>query len=64
MSHGAKVARVLLACISPTMLLIGVPFANHIEPRIFGLPFLLAWIVFSVLMAPVSLAIIYRMEGR
>jgi len=64
MSRGARAARVLLACVSPALLVLGVPFANRIEPRVFGLPFLLAWILFGVLMAPVTLLAIYRLEGR
>ncbi len=64
MSRGARIARVLLACVAPVMLTVAIPFVNRIEPRIFGLPFLLAWIVLAVLMAPVTLGIIFRLEGR
>ena len=64
MSLGAKIARVVLACIVPAMLTIGIPFANRLEPRIFGLPFLLAWIVLGMILTPVCLSLIYRLEGR
>jgi hypothetical protein len=64
MTRGAKVARVILACIVPAMLTIGIPFANRDEPRIVGLPFLLAWIILGMILAPVCLSIIYRLEGR
>ena len=56
--------RVILALIPAVMLSIAVPFVNRIEPRIFGLPFILAWIIVWVLLAPVFLYSIYRLEGR
>lgn len=59
-----RAARVALAAIGPFMLTFGVPFANRIEPRIFGLPFILAWIVFWVLATPFTLYFIYRAEGH
>ena len=64
MSKSARVLRVVLACVVPAMLTIGIPFANRVEPRIFGLPFLLAWIVLGMVLTPVCLSIIYRLEGR
>lgn len=64
MSRSARVLRVVLACVVPAMLTIGIPFANRVEPRIFGLPFLLAWIILGMILAPVSLSLIYRLEGR
>ncbi|HEY8320340.1 MAG TPA: DUF3311 domain-containing protein [Candidatus Baltobacteraceae bacterium] len=64
MSKGARVLRVVLACLVPAMLTVGIPFANRVEPRIFGLPFLLAWIILGMILAPVSLSLIYRLEGR
>ncbi len=37
----------------PTLALtLGIPFANHVEPRILGLPFLLAYIVIWILATP------------
>ena len=37
----------------PTLALtMGIPFANRVEPRIFGLPFLLAYIVIWILATP------------
>jgi len=64
MTKSARILRVVIACVVPAMLTIGIPFANHVEPRIFGLPFLLAWIILGMILAPVSLSIIYRLEGR
>ncbi len=41
------------AALVPTLALtVGIPFANHVEPRIFGLPFLLAYIVIWILATP------------
>lgn len=59
-----RAARLALAAIGPLMLSFGVPFVNRVEPRIFGLPFILAWIVFWVLATPVTLYLIFRAEGR
>ncbi len=59
-----RVLRVVLALIPAFMLSIAVPFVNHIEPRIFELPFILAWIVIWVLLTPVFLYSVYRLEGR
>jgi len=63
-TKSARALRLVLACVVPAMLTIGIPFANRVEPRIFGLPFLLAWIVLGMILAPVSLSLIYRLEGR
>jgi hypothetical protein len=47
--------------IVPTLALtIGVPFANHVEPRILGLPFLLAYIVMWILVTPLFMYAAYR----
>jgi hypothetical protein len=41
-----------------------VPLVNRVEPRIFGLPFLLCWITGWVLLIPAFLWTIGRMERR
>ncbi len=56
--------RFLLAGIPVVALTIAVPFANRIEPRIFGLPFLLAWIACWVLLTPAFVWGIGRVERR
>ena len=43
-------------------LTLGVVFANHLEPRILGLPFVLAWIVIWVLLTPAFMWVAYRSE--
>ena len=47
----------VLALIPVLALTVGIPFANHVEPRVFGLPFLLAWIVGWLLLTPVCMAL-------
>ncbi len=54
----------LLALI-PAVAILGAPwFANRVEPRILGMPFLLGWIVFWVLMTSIVMAIIGTLDGR
>ena len=57
-------ARVLLAAIPAAALTIAVPFVNRIEPRIFGAPFLLSWILLWVLLTPAFLWTVGRLERR
>lgn len=56
--------RVLLAAVPFAALTFGVPLVNRIEPRILGLPFVLAWIAAWVLLAPAFLWGIGRLERR
>jgi hypothetical protein len=57
-------AKVALAAIPIVALSIAVPFVNHVEPRIFGLPFVLAWIAGWVLVTPAFLWTIGKIERR
>jgi len=57
------IARIVLAVIPIAMLTVAVPFVNRVEPRIFGLPFLLAWIAFWVLVSPIFVYTIYRLDS-
>jgi hypothetical protein len=59
----AVFARVALAAIPFAALTVAVPFVNRIEPRIFGIPFLLSWIVAWVLLTPAFLWTVGRL-GR
>lgn len=46
--------------IAPVLVLVvGLPFVNHLEPVLFGLPFLLVWIVGWVAATPLFLAAAY-----
>ena len=59
---GASPLAVALALIPALALTLGVPFANRLEPRILGLPFLLAWIVGWILLTPAFMAVVYRLD--
>jgi hypothetical protein len=45
-------------------LTIGIPFVNRLEPRILGLPFLLAWIVGWTLLTPVCMSLVHWLASR
>jgi hypothetical protein len=60
----ALLLRVLLAAIPLTALSVAIPLVNRIEPRVLGLPFLLAWILGWVLLTPGFLWMIGRLERR
>jgi hypothetical protein len=51
---------VVCAAIPFLALTLGLPFANHLEPRILGLPFVLAWIVLWIVLTPALMWIAYR----
>lgn len=59
-----RALRFALAVTPPLMLTLAIPLVNRTEPRIAGLPFLLAWIVAWILLAPCCYWAIYKMEGR
>jgi hypothetical protein len=56
--------RVLLAAIPIVALSFAVPLVNLVEPRVFGLPLILAWIVAWVFLTPAFLWTIGRIERR
>ena len=55
-----RIAAVVCAAIPVLALTVGVVPANRLEPRILGLPFVLAWIVAWVLLTPAFMWIAYR----
>jgi hypothetical protein len=57
-------ARVVLAVIPAVMLTFAVPFVNRVEPRVFGLPFLLVWIAAWVAVTPLFLYAVERLRRR
>jgi hypothetical protein len=59
-----KAYRVILAAVPIAALSVAVPIVNRVDPRIFGLPFVLAWIAGWVLITPAFLWTIGRMEKR
>jgi hypothetical protein len=50
------------AAIPPVMLTFAIPFVNRVEPRVLGLPFLLAWIVAWILLTPLFLLLVARLD--
>lgn len=59
-----KLIPVLFAAIPWVMLTVAIPFVNRVEPTVFGMPFLLAWILFNVMLAPVWLWLAFSYEKR
>ncbi len=58
----SQVKRVAVASVPVLMLTLGVPFVNRVEPRILGLPFVLAWILFWIVCTPGFMAVVYRLD--
>lgn len=52
----------LLAVLPFAGILLGVPFVNRVEPLVFGMPLVLAWIVFWVVMSAAIMALVYRLD--
>jgi hypothetical protein len=61
---GITVSSIIAAAIPFFALTIGPIFANQVEPRILGLPFLLAYCVISVLLTPLFLILVDRLRKR
>jgi hypothetical protein len=59
-----SVVRALLALIPALMLTFAVPLVNRVEPRVFGFPFLLAWIVVWVAATPLFLYGVERLRPK
>ena len=53
-----------LALVPVLALTLGIPFANRVEPRIAGMPFLLAYIAAWIVLAPAFMFAVYRTEHR
>jgi hypothetical protein len=62
--RGFRFRPVTLALLPAVALTAGIPFANRLEPRILGLPFLLAWIVGWILLTPPIMAVVHRLDRR
>jgi Protein of unknown function (DUF3311) len=54
--------RFVLAGIPIAALTIAVPFVNRVEPRIFGLPFVLFWLTAWVVLTPAFIWALGRVE--
>jgi hypothetical protein len=53
-----------LAAIPAAALTVGIPFANRVDLTLFEMPFLVSWIVGWILLTPLFLFAVYRVEGR
>jgi Protein of unknown function (DUF3311) len=53
-----------LAAVPALVILGGVPFANRVHEFVFGLPFLLAWIVGCVLLTSAIMALVGALDRR
>jgi len=57
-----RLLRILLAAVPIAALTVAVPFVNRVDPRIAGLPFILAWIIAWVLLTPAFIWSIGRLD--
>lgn len=57
-----RTTAVVCAVIPCLALTLGVVLVNRLEPRVLGLPFVLAWIVVWVLLTPAFMWVAYRSE--
>jgi hypothetical protein len=51
-----------LACLPFLGILVGTPFFNRVEPLIFGMPLILAWIVLWIILTAAIMAVIYMTD--
>jgi hypothetical protein len=63
MKKGTRIS-LLLGAIPFITLVFALPLVNRIRPTVFGLPFLLFWILLWVLLTPLILFLAYRAEQR
>jgi hypothetical protein len=54
----------LLALIPFAAMCFSVGLWDRIEPRIFGIPFNLAWLIGWIVLTPLCMGLAYRMETR
>jgi hypothetical protein len=59
-----SLAPIVLALVPVLALTLGIPFANRVDPRILGLPFLPAYIAIWILLTPAFMFAVYRIERR
>jgi hypothetical protein len=45
-------------------ILVGMFFANSVEPYVLGLPFAMFWVVMWVVVAAAIMAVVYRLDAR
>ncbi|TBW33799.1 DUF3311 domain-containing protein [Siculibacillus lacustris] len=55
----------MILTVFPFIWTIGLlPFANHVKPFVFGLPFLAFWLSFSIYVTFVCILLLYRLDSR
>ena len=54
----------VLAALPFVGVLVGMFFANRVEPYVLGLPFAMFWVVMWVVLAGVIMAVVYRLDER
>jgi Protein of unknown function (DUF3311) len=59
-----SLARWGLVFIPAAMIVFGAPLLNRLEPRVAGLPFIFAWLMFWVLVTPLFLVASDRVRGQ
>ena len=59
-----RILRFILAVLPIAALSICIPLVDRIEPRLFGMPFILLWILAWVFATPAFLWGVGRTEGR
>ena len=45
-------------------ILVGMFFANSVQPYVLGLPFAMFWVVMWVVLAAAIMAVVYRLDAR
>ena len=63
LGKGTKRA-LLLGAVPFLMLVFALPFVNRVEPLVFGLPFVLFWILLWVALTPVVLFLAFKVEKK
>jgi hypothetical protein len=53
-----------IALVPVIALTLGIPLANRVDPRIFGMPFLPAYIALWIVLTPPIMLAVYRLERR
>jgi tellurite resistance protein TehA-like permease len=51
-----------LALVPVLAVIVGPFFVNRVTPLVFGMPFLLAWLVIWIVATPVIMAVIFRLD--
>ncbi|MEC1547664.1 DUF3311 domain-containing protein [Bacillus rugosus] len=54
----------ILAALPFIGILLGIPFANKVTPYVFGMPFILAYIVMWALLTSVLMVIVYVLDNE